>query len=190
MNSFEYLSVFVAVIMGLAVTRLLTAIGNAARNRKTVPSDWVQFLWVINVLLYVLSIWWSLFAWNMLPEWNYFLFLFIVLYAIVLFLLGDALFPNPVDSRSNLKEHFRDHRRWFFSILLAAVLLDIPETVLKESAGLREVPTSYWYLHSIWIVVPLVGLSTANRKVQAALPILFLGSTVSFVLWGILILAG
>ena len=190
MNSFEYLSVLVAVIMGLAVTRLLTATGSAARHRETVCIDWIQVVWVFNVLLYVLTIWWALFAWNQLSEWNYFLFLFIVLYAIVLFLLGDALFPNPVDASSNLREHFRRHRKWFFSILLFAVLLDIPDTMLKESAGLREVPDSYWFLEAIWLAIPPIGILTENRKVQAALPLLFLGSTISFVILETLILAG
>jgi hypothetical protein len=190
MSSFEYLSVFVAVIMGLAVTRLLSAVGSSIRHRDGIEGHWVHSLWALNVLLYVVSIWWALFAWNQLPEWNYFLFLFLVLYAIVLYLLTDVLYPDQITEGLNLKSHFIQHRSAFFWLLLAAVLLDIPETVLKARAELRPIPGSYWALHVIWMVIPPVGLATSNHRVHSLLPILFLLSTVGFVLWGILFLTG
>jgi len=190
MNSFEYLSVFVAVIMGLAVTRLLSAVGGTLRHRKSVEGHWVHSLWALNVLFYVVSIWWSLFAWNQLSEWNYFLFLFIVLYAIVLYLLADVLYPDHVAPGLDLQGHFIEHRGLFFGLLLIAVLLDIPETVMKDRAGLRPVPSSYWALHAVWMVVPVAGMLTANRRLQAALPVCWLVSTLTYIGWGILILSG
>lgn len=50
MSSFEYLSVFVAVIMGLAVTRLLGAVGSCLRQRDSIQGHWVHSLWALNVL--------------------------------------------------------------------------------------------------------------------------------------------
>jgi len=190
LSAFEFLSVFVAVIMGLAVTRLLSAVGSSIRHRDSITGHWVHSLWAVNVLLYVVSIWWALFAWNQLPEWDYFLFLFLVLYAIVLYLLTDVLYPDQITDGLNLETHFIRHRSAFFWLLLAAVVLDMPETILKARAGLRPIPDSYWVLHAIWLAIPPVGLLTTNRRVHGALPVLFLASTVGFIVWGIFVLAG
>lgn len=190
MTSFEYLSVFVAVIMGLAVTRILSAIGGSLRHRRSITAYWAHSCWVFNVLVYVISVWWTLFAWNQLPEWNYFLFIFIVLYAVVLYLLTDVLYPDHVRPGLDMEAHFLEHRGPFFGLLLVAVLLDIPETVMKDLAGLRPVPASYWVLHTVWLVVSLVGILTANRRVHVALPVLWLTSTLVYIGWGVLILSG
>ena len=190
MSSFEYLTVFVAVIMGLAVTRLLSAIGGSLRHRRSITGHWTHSIWALNVLIYVVSIWWALFAWNQLPEWNYFLFLFIVLYAIVLYLLSDVLYPDVVGPGLDLEAHWIEHRGLFFGILMFAVLLDIPETVMKAESGLRAVPRTYWALHSVWIGVCVVGILTPNRKVHTALPVFWLMATLVYIGWGILILAG
>ena len=190
MNSFEYLSVFVAVIMGLAVTRLLSGVGASLRHRRSLTGHWVHSLWALNTLFYVVSIWWALFAWNQLAEWNYFLFLFIVLYSIILYLLSDALYPDQVQSGFDLGAHFIEQRGLFFGLLLAAVLLDIPETVMKAQAGLRPIPASYWVLHVVWVIVPSVGLLSTSRRVHRALPALWLASTLIYIGWGIRVLAG
>lgn len=190
MSSFEYLSVFVAVIMGLAVTRLLGAVGSCLRQRDSIQGHWVHSLWALNVLIYVVSLWWALFAWNQLSEWNYFLFLFIVLYAIVLYLLTDVLYPDQITPGLDLEAHFIKHRTPFFWLLLIAVLIDIPETIMKDQAGLRPIPTSYWVLHVVWMIIPPVGLLTANRRVHAMLPTVFLLAMAVYVGWGILFLSG
>ena len=190
MNSFEYLSVFIAVIMGLAVTRLLSGIGASLRHRKSIEGHWVHSLWALNILVYVISIWWALFAWNQLPDWNYFLFLFIVSYAIVLYLLSDALYPDRIRPGLDLKTHFIEHRGLFFGLLFIATVLDIPETVLKDVAGLRPVPVSYWVLHLVWFVVPPIGFLTTNPKVHGVLPAAWFLATVIYVGWGLLALAG
>lgn len=190
MSSFEYLSVFVAVIMGLAVTRLLSGIGASLRHRKSIGGHWGHSLWALNVLVYVISIWWALFAWNQLPDWNYFLFLFIVLYAIVLYLLSDSLYPDRVEPGLDLTAHLINHRGLFFGLLLIATVLDVPETVMKDWAGLRPVPASYWVLHAVWFAVPIVGLMTSNPKVQGVLPALWFAATGLYIGWGLLALAG
>ena len=190
MTSFEYLSVLIAVIMGLAVTRLLSGVGQVIRRREQVRGYWVHSLWSFNVLIYLLGVWWGMFAWDQAPSWNYFVFLFIVLYAIVLYLTADVLYPNAVESEVDLREHFFGHRHWFFGLLLVAHLLDIPETYWKESLGLRPVPSEYSLMLAAWFAVAVAGLLSSNERLHRALPVVFLGAAMMYMGWGVLVLSG
>jgi hypothetical protein len=178
------------VIMGLAVTRLLSGVGRLIRHREDLCGYWVHSLWSFNVLIYLLGVWWGMFAWNQSPSWNYFVFLFIVLYSIMLYLVADVLYPDEWEAALNLRDHFFEHRRWFFGLLLGAILLDIPETYWKEALGLRPVPSEYALLLAAWLVVAPVGLLSSNEKVHGVLPVVFLVAALIYMGWGVLVLSG
>lgn len=73
----------------------------------------------------------------------------------------------------DLEAHFIEHRSAFFGVLLIAALLDLPETVMKEQAGLRPVPLSCWIAEPVWLLIPVAGLLTPRRRVQHALPVVW-----------------
>jgi hypothetical protein len=170
MSSFEYLGILVSVVLGLAITRL-TAGTSQSIKRSDVRLFWVQLSWTFGIWLYVLAIWWGMVSWDLLDEWTFPLFLFIMFYATVLYLLADALYPHRMPPGTDLEEHFYSHRRWFFGLLAVGGLVDIPETVLKETMGLREVPTAYFVFVGAWLLVAVAGFVSTNRKVHAVLAV-------------------
>ena len=105
--------------------------------------------------------WWILFRWHTQSEWNFFLFLFILLSPTVEFLLAVLLFPEPLEHGTDFKQHFYSNHRWFF--VLAALLppLDAADTLLKGYA-----------LHSGWRMRPEpilhAHISRAERLVAIA----------------------
>jgi len=190
MSSFEYLAILVSVVLGLAIARLTAKLSQSIKRKTRVQSYWVQRVWTFNIWLYVLGIWWGMVSWDRLEEWTFFLFLFIMLYATVIFLLADALYPDDMAPGTNLEEYFFAHRRWFFGLLVLTALVDIPETMLKEILELRPAPDGYLGLVAFWLVTAAVGMLTENRKVHAVLaiawPVVTLGyvSQALFMLWG------
>ena len=62
------------------------------------------------------------------------LYLFIVAYAISLFLLAVVLVPTSMDGVGDSYAYFMEGRRWFFGVLLVVVALDVVDTFLKGSA--------------------------------------------------------
>ena len=62
MGVFEYLGVILSVIMGLGVTHILAGLSKTIHKRKTVKPYWVQAMWVFNVLIYIVTIWWACFG--------------------------------------------------------------------------------------------------------------------------------
>jgi len=141
MGVFEYLGVILSVIMGLGVAHILAGLSKTIHHRKTIKPYWVQALWAVNVLIYIVTIWWGMFWWSGEQDWSYFQFLLLILYAILLFLSASLIFP------------------WDFSVDLDAVFalawcIDVPETITKSDSGLRGLPDAY-----LAFVIPQIVLS-------------------------------
>ena len=88
---FDYLAVLISVVLGLAVTHVLTGVSGAINRRHYVRVDWVQLFWAVNELAYVLAVWWGMYWWKHLAVWTVQEFAFLTTYAIVLFLMASAL---------------------------------------------------------------------------------------------------
>jgi hypothetical protein len=166
---FDYLAVLISVVLGLAVTHVLTGISAAINRRDQVQLDWLQLFWAVNVLAYVLAVWWGMYWWKHLTTWTVQEFAFLTIYAIVLFLMASALFPGGGDRGPPQLSSFERNRLWFFGLLLAAHLIDIPETAAKQADGLRAVPPQYWFAGPAFILIAVTGLITRRRKVHAVL---------------------
>jgi hypothetical protein len=67
---FEYLGVLIAVILGLSLTHLLRGLSKLIHMRRTIKPYWVQIVWTVNILIYVLAVWWGMFWWNKLQAWS------------------------------------------------------------------------------------------------------------------------
>ena len=81
-----------------------------------------------------------------------------------------------------LRSLFFRNRRWFFGGLMLAWLIDIPETVSKADAGLREIPADYAVFVSIELAIAMTGFVVRNRTVQLLLPFVYLTFTLFYVL--------
>lgn len=181
MSSFEYLGILVSVVLGLALTRLITGLSVSMIRQRQVKTYWVQRAWTAGIWLYVLGIWWGMVSWDFLPQWTYTLFLFIMLYATILFLLADSLYPHSMTPGTDLKQYFYAQRKWFFGLLALGAIVDVPETLLKASMGLRPVPGAYPLFVGPWFIMAVIGYATDNQKVHSVLAIAWPALTLLYV---------
>jgi len=181
MGVFEYIGVLISVIMGLAITHLAVGASKLIQNRATSKLCLPHALWTLNVLLYILMIWWSMFWWSGLEDWTAYHYLGITVYAIVMFLMAAMLYPYDMDNNIDIEAYFFKNRIWFFSLMMIAWILDIPETVGKEITGVREMPPRYFIFVSSMIALAIIGIVSSNRGVHRALPIAWLLLLVSFI---------
>lgn len=166
---FDYLAVLISVVLGLAVTHVLTGISGAINRRERHRPDWIQMWWGINVLAYVLAVWWGMYWWKQLNIWTVQEFAFLTGYAIVLFMMASLLFPWEGGEGSAAQPALWRNRRWFFAMLIAADLIDIPETAAKQVDGLRAVPPQYWVVVPALLAISVTGWLTERRSVHAVL---------------------
>jgi hypothetical protein len=177
---FDYLGVLISVILGMAITHLLKGVNRLIQLRRRVRIYWVHLVWTLNVLIYVLGIWWGMFWWKHLETWSIEQFLFLAAYAIVLFLLAGTLYPAEMPEDLHCATYFEENRRWFFAIWTIAFLFDIPETLLKGTEHLRDVPIEYAVFEPLSLAIGVVGFATANRRVQAVLCVLWLVAVLAY----------
>ncbi len=180
MGVFEYIGVLISVIMGLGITHLATGATKLIQHRDTVRFYLPHALWTINVLVYILLIWWAMYWWSGHQHWFAVEYLFITLYAIVLFFIAAMLYPWQMPDDIDVREYFFRNRRWFFGAMIVAWCLDIPETVFKASADLRPLPQEYFWFVSLHLSLAATGLVTRNRVVHLGLPIAWFAITVFY----------
>lgn len=178
---FDYFGVLISVILGLALTHLLRGFAKQIQMRHEVRPYWVHLVWTINVLIFVLAIWWGMFWWRGLQDWSAEWFYFIALYSVTLFMWSYMLYPPEFKGGLNFEDFFNSNRRWFFGLQLAVVLLDIPETLAKESAHLRSVPVLYRAFIPTLIIISLVGFFAKGRRINATLCVAWLIALLGYI---------
>ena len=175
MTTFEYLSVFVSIVIGLAVVRLLGAFA-VMLTRDGVRLYWVHATWMTYYLLWLPYFWWFTLGWRDRTVWTYPLFFFLVAYAMLAFLVIVILIPREDAEVTDYEEHFFRVRRPFFIALTALFLMDVVDSIAKGPENLAGLGPTYfplmagltaghlaaaftsrrWY-HSLWVIV-VVGM--------------------------------
>jgi hypothetical protein len=169
MSAFEYVMVLVSIVIALAIAHLLTALAEGVHRYRghgePIKLDAVFLLWVGFVLIWLVSFWWWEFKFQEVAvEWSYGLYIFVISYAIVLFMLAEILVPHRMRGVSDSYAYFMEGRKWFFGTLLLMQAFDVVDTFLKGYEwGVRpEVLATY----SITVIVAITGILSERRSIQ------------------------
>lgn len=171
MEAFEYVMVLVSIIIGLAIAHVLAAVGSAVHRIRghgpPVRLGPTYLLWVGFTFIWLVSFWWWEFKFQDLGlQWSFGLYLFVVGYAIWLFLLTVILVPSQMEGVGDSFEYFMEMRRWFFGALLVAVAIDTIDSFLKGTAwGLRPEVIGQ---SGVIVAAAIVGIVTTRPRVQLA----------------------
>lgn len=170
MSQFEFIAVLVSIVTGLGIVRLLSGVSQfLSKGRKFY---WVHLLWTWNVFNFIVFFWWFLWRWSGLTEWNFFLFMFVLAYAVLMYLLCAILYPLGEDE-TDYEKAFFEKRRWFFGMWVLVMLADIVDTNWKAAYGMSGFGG---FLATIWAIIitgSVVGVATDNRRFHAAWAIMF-----------------
>jgi hypothetical protein len=171
MEAFEYVMVLVSIIVGLAITHILAALGAAIHRLRghgpPIRLGATYLIWVGFLFTWLVSFWWWEFKFQSIDvEWSFGLYLFIIGYAIWLFLLSVVLVPERMEGVSDAFDYLMDGRAWFFGGLLGAVAIDTADSFLKGSEwGMRPV---FWAQSAVYVAACVVGIMTTRRRWQLA----------------------
>jgi hypothetical protein len=136
-SAFEYVSVFISIILGLGVTQILTGIADLVHQNDRVKIYWPHLLWILLVLVLHVQEWWVTFELRNLEKWRLPLFLFVLLYPVILFILARLLFPFGFNEGTiDLKKfYFENYRRIFLFGAILAFLSIIDNLLLRDYAA-------------------------------------------------------
>jgi hypothetical protein len=178
-TTFEYLSVFVSIVIGLAVVRLLSAFA-LILTREGVRQYWVHTTWIAYYLVWLPYFWWFTLGWRDRDVWTFGLFLFVVAYAMLAFLAIVILVPPEVPETTGYEEHFFRVRRPFFVALTALFLMDLVDSVAKGPDNLAGLGPTYFPLMAVLITGHVAAAITTNRRYHAAWVVFVVGMFITF----------
>ena len=127
MTEFDFLSVLVSIIFGLALTHLLSGQFRFIYQRRMTETHLLYTGWVFMAL--VLN-WWMLFTWHDYQGWTFDAFLLIVLWALSFYVAAIALYPpEEIAPEGKPFNYF-----WFFCAVIGTIAADIAWTAMRGSA--------------------------------------------------------
>lgn len=178
-DQFQHVMVLISIIIGLAITHLLSGVVDAVDRGNDEDSPVIYSalpaLWAGTAFLWMINFWWFQFRLLSLVEaWTLWRYLFIILYSVVLYIMTVILIPRDWDALKSYPEYFMRNRRWFFIALLLASVCDVLDSWLKGGWGyvLAMGPINC-IVSAIAIPVVIIGIKSRKIRTQTVVAIIY-----------------
>lgn len=105
MGLFEFLMILISVVVGLALSEVLTGVANLLRVRETIRFHWIHALFQIGVFFALLQQWWE--SWDLVGvgSVSFGMVLALLFPPVMLFLIAHLLYPRPATD-ANLEDYY------------------------------------------------------------------------------------
>lgn len=119
MTQHEYIFIAVSIILGLAITRLLSNAAMLLRGREKISFHWSSAIWAFSIMLYILQLWWVGWGLRVLEEWQFTDFIVLVFGCSCLYGASEMVLSEPGEQGLDM---FVESQRWgrlsaFFMLL-------------------------------------------------------------------------
>lgn len=167
MEIFEYVAVLTSIIIGLGMAQLLIGVTRLIQHPDLAKPYWVHLCWVSYMFLLTVFWWWWEFRLQMVETWTFGIYLFVILYAFLMFLLCALLFPRDFSGYGGFESYFYAKRNWFFGVFVLAQLVDLVDALIKGMDYFYSLGAQYPIGQSIIVVLSFVAIYTRNEKFHA-----------------------
>lgn len=157
-----HVRVLLGMVVGLGLTHLLRHFARIVERPHHRPLYWIHLVWAAFMFSYLVLFWWWEFRLTGLVRWNFNLYFFITLYALLLYLLCALIFPENMREEESYHEYFLRRRRWFFGLLAMAFAVDFADTWIKGAAYFHSFGGEYVFRNLAYIVGCLIAMTTRN----------------------------
>ena len=119
MSPFEFVTIFCSLILGLALSHILSAVTDLYEIRDRVKTYWLNSLWVVTVIMWSVFSWWGLWKLSIdLNEWHYAQYWFLVTNLASIYFFTTLVLPKATDQGIiDLETHYYSVHKAFFSIV-------------------------------------------------------------------------
>ncbi len=179
---FPHIRIVMGMVIGLGVTRLLSGVARIIQHPKAYKLYPVHLAWVASLLLTLVHFWWWQFDLYRIESWTFGKYLFVVGYAVVLFLLCALLFPDSMQDYRGYEDFFYARRAWFFGLLAVTYLLDVVDTLLKGEAHFARFGNEYLFRTPIFVALCIAAACVRDRRFHLAFVVLTLVYQVSWIM--------
>ena len=180
MTTFEYIAVLVSIIVGLGIAHLLAGVGRLIGDARKTRPYWVHLVWTAYAFTYLVFFWWWEFRLAAIETWTFELYLFVIAYAVFLYLLAVVLYPEDLPEGGDFKRYYYDRRAWFLGLLVAIAAIDFIDSAVKGLDYLLRLGPEYWTYLVATSLLYLLGIRVKDERFHAFLAI---GSLVYLFVW-------
>lgn len=181
MDTFEYITALVAVVIGLAIADLATSLHRLLRHRAIVRWDWVAPLAALVVLVELFNLWWRWRGFSGATVGEVFPY-FVAL--ILAFLTASITLPDEVPEVGvDLGAYFDGIRRYFWFVYTTYVLLMVTLISIRrwnEGYSATDLIGTYYFDYP-WIIAGYALMFVRRRWVSGAVLLVTLG----WLVWGL-----
>ena len=119
MSPFEFITVFVSLIVGFALSHILRAVSDLYEIRERVKPYWLNSLWVVTVIMWSIFTWWGLWMLSIdRIDWTYAQYWFLVMNVSSIYFFTTLVLPKATDDGTiDLETHYFSVHKAFFSIV-------------------------------------------------------------------------
>jgi hypothetical protein len=172
MDMFNYVMVLASIIIGLGMTHLLYGIAQFAQHPDREKPYWVHLVWVAGAFFQAIFWWWWEFRLSANTSWTFGLYLFVLLYAFIIYLRCALLFPSDLEGYDGYRGYFYSRRGWLFGTALAQVFVDLGDTLFKGWAHFASLGLGYPIASATMIVLFTIAAITRSERYHGALAVL------------------
>ena len=171
MSPFEFITVFVSLIVGFALAHILRAVSDLYEIRERVKTYWLNSLWVVTVIMWSIFTWWGLWMLSIdLTKWTYVQYWILVINVSSIYFFTTLVLPKATDEGMiDLENHYYSVHKAFFSVvafsLFSSAVVNYslfgqpligPMTIMPCIAGcaatggafrFQIVSQGHWYIH-------------------------------------------
>ena len=164
MDAFSYLSVLLSIVLGLAVTQLLSGFAALVHARGRISMYWPVPVQMAATLLITVQVWWAMFGMHNVHRWTFAGFLVLLAQAIAVYLMAAFITPElQGENRIDLRDAYFREARWFFGSILAALAISLAKNLML--AG--RLQTGFDLAgHGVFAAVALAGLVFRNDTIH------------------------
>jgi hypothetical protein len=175
MSDFEFVSVVLAIVIGLGMTRILSGLGSALEHRSTLRSDWIVLTWAVMVLLWQILFWLgTVNSARGRPVFTVANFGMLLLAAVALFFASTLVLPSQIGPATDLREHYRNVKKPFFLVVLALPLLELCDSAVNRFQHPLSREPEYFITQATIVLGCTLSLAKDNRRLHGTFAVVSL----------------
>ena len=171
MHMFEYVIVLTSIVIGLALTHLMQGIAGVIQHPERPRVWWVHLVWVAYMFVSVVFWWWWEFRLQLIEQWTFSIYSFVIFYAFYLYLICAMLFPKDLEGYQGFEDYFLARRGWFFGLLAGWSIIDLIDTWIKGAKYFAWLRVETYISSGILVIACVIGIIVRRGAVQAAIAV-------------------
>ena len=179
MDAFSYLSVLLSIVLGLAVTQLLSGFAALVHARRRVAMYWPVPVQMAATLLITVQVWWAMFGMHNVRQWTFAGFLVVLAQSVAVYLMAAFITPE-IDGQTkiDLRDAYFREARWFFGSILAALAISLLKNRVLFGSFQSGIDLAG---HVVFAAIALAGLISRSDTVHRVIAPLSLSAYAAYI---------